>query len=49
MLIDYRQNSHIDEHLIEHQMIAGNHRVKKEYDDLIIQIKNNLKQQLKGE
>jgi hypothetical protein len=49
MLIDYRRTTNIDEHLIERQMVAGNHRVKERYYELILLIKTNLKKQLKGE
>ena len=48
MLIDYRQNTNLDGHLIERQMIAGNQRTKERYEKLILLIKNDLKKQLKG-
>ena len=49
MLIDYRRETNIDDHIIEQQMIAGNHRVKERYQELILIIKSDLKKQLKGE
>lgn len=48
MLIDYRRETNIDDHIIEQQMIAGNHRVKERYEELILIIKSDLKKQLKG-
>ncbi|MBS2212717.1 hypothetical protein KEM09_14960 [Carboxylicivirga mesophila] len=47
-LIDLRQTSNLEGHLIERQMIAGNQRVKQWYDELIVLIKADLKRQLKG-
>lgn len=47
-LIDLRQNSNLEGHLIEQQMIAGNQRVKNRYDELILLIKADLRKQLKG-
>ena len=41
MLIDYRKETNIDDHIIEQQMIAGNHRVKVRYDELILLIKSS--------
>src|SRR5690606_14450904 len=48
MLIDYRKETNIDEHIIEQQIVAGNQRVKRRYEELILLIKKDLKQQLKG-
>ncbi len=48
-LIDLRQNTNLEGHLIEEQMIVGNQRVKRRYDELILLIKADLRRQLKGE
>ena len=48
MLIDYRKETNIDEHIIVSQMVAGNQRVKRRYEELILLIKSDLQQQLKG-
>lgn len=48
MLIDYRKVTNIDEHIIDRQIVAGNQRLKRRYEDLILLIKSDLKQQLKG-
>lgn len=48
MLIDYRKVTNIDEHMIERQIVAGDQRLKRRYEDLILLIKSDLKQQLKG-
>lgn len=49
MLINYRRTTNLDEHLIERQMVAGNQRVKERYNELILLIKTDLKEQLKGD
>lgn len=48
MLIDYRKETNIDEHIIEQQIVEGNQRMKRRYEELILLIKSDLKQQLKG-